>query len=436
MVSFLTLRRKSFDEYVWFVAKHQSRSVLVFLVIDLLLLATGLVGYALNINGAWYALLGPVARASYGGVKLRRAIRQFLQQDWKVTTAHVFQGSDSPLVLSKVQPSDRQSRLGFEQKTFGKETVLWSPAINETLRSKDWTCITSEVHAELVKHTINSNRELCIRLLTRKWQESSGRQLFNNENKWSLASELDPSRPTVMVHENGYFDSYCTNEACTKIMRSTTGDVRSGLSMFPIHYTSDGIAHLDDLEVAPVNNHVGVSTLAISADRYLKVHMQLIGWVNTGKIVATGSGSGDIGDLDVGSLRRTVICGMERELREEGLLRKGTSEANTEILGFFRWLSRGGKPEFIGITRLSMHGHDMQPDEHEVGSVVTEDGRRMQSLFFVENVDAVPKAVAEIRKLAKVGKWELSLPLQVILSRLEQLSISDPTTLSRLLYGE
>lgn len=54
-------------------------------------------------------------------------------------------------------------------------------------------------------------------------------------------------------------------------------------------------------------------------------------------------------------LHTAVIAGMERELREETGLLPGEI-VSTRLTGFARWMERGAKPEFFGITALSVDG--------------------------------------------------------------------------------
>jgi 8-oxo-dGTP pyrophosphatase MutT (NUDIX family) len=51
--------------------------------------------------------------------------------------------------------------------------------------------------------------------------------------------------------------------------------------------------------------------------------------------------------------------GMERELREETGIRPDEITA-TRVTGFARWLERGAKPEFLGITELSASARDLE----------------------------------------------------------------------------
>jgi hypothetical protein len=52
-------------------------------------------------------------------------------------------------------------------------------------------------------------------------------------------------------------------------------------------------------------------------------------------------------------LKAAVVYAMARELCEETGMEKhfGEVRGNTLLTGFFRWIDRCGKPEFIGITR-------------------------------------------------------------------------------------
>jgi hypothetical protein len=213
-----------------------------------------------------------------------------------------------------------------------------------------------------------------------------------------------------------------------------------GRTLFPAHFVRD-TPHLDNLDVAPVNNHVGVSTLAITSDRYLGVWQQ--GHLNIqdpGKIVATGSGSADYADLDTTSLRNSVIRGMQRELREEGL-RRGVDEqvafsGQTTIIAFFRWLDRGGKPEFVGLTRLGVSRADVYPDHREVFEVRKKrSARPLAHWFRLPTLDQIPEVLREIRALEPQGA-RLFLPLKVILYRMEALAKLKPDVLADALYGD
>ena len=50
---------------------------------------------------------------------------------------------------------------------------------------------------------------------------------------------------------------------------------------------------------------------------------------------------------------------MERELEEETGIRQDEIR-RTEVIGFARWLERGAKPEFLGVTALSVTVEDLK----------------------------------------------------------------------------
>ena len=132
---------------------------------------------------------------------------------------------------------------------------------------------------------------------------------------------------------------------------------------------------------------------------------------------------------------------MERELRQEALRHKvklslNAEIANTSIIGFFKWLSRGGKPEFIGVTRLKVPLNFIVPDNKEVSDVKeNRSERHMQNYFYIPTLDKLAIAIEEIKYYEKRGT-KISLPLNVILSNLEELMLSNSELLRNALYGE
>ncbi len=62
-------------------------------------------------------------------------------------------------------------------------------------------------------------------------------------------------------------------------------------------------------------------------------------------------------------LQHILRRGMERELREETGIRRDEIRA-TRITGFARWLERGAKPEFLGVTELSATAKDLEERRH------------------------------------------------------------------------
>jgi hypothetical protein len=450
-------RLRSLFDYVVFLVYYQTRLTKAFFVVDCLLIALGLVQllngeHAFNTRtirtaGGLLAIAWPASRLLYGTLKLRRTIKQFRQLgDLKAQKRLSFPDGNRTVRLLELTPDDRQIQMQFVRENFGDGAVIRSLVVDNELAfgSHDWKCAINDVHRHQVRAAIRENREFCLSHITRMFEQSRAENIhFINESKWCLASELQLSADMIDVHKGRYFDSYCTNEACTTVLIDNHGNERSGFGLFPHVINTDGSANLLDLESAAVNNHAGLSTLVITSDHQFVVWQQGSRNIESPRhIVATASGSGDFGDVDLFSLRRTVKNGMVRELREEGL-RRGVHYSNgapegTAVIGFFRWIARGGKPEFLGITRLPIKASEMQPDGREV--IHPKDGRsRLKNTFLLNNIAALPHVIDQIHALEDTsvngGTILLSLPLRVILSRLKEMLETDPKAVETMLFG-
>jgi hypothetical protein len=169
----------------------------------------------------------------------------------------------------------------------------------------------------------------------------------------------------VRLHVARFFDAQCSNEMCTlRIAHRETGaefDPRQTLLT-----AADG--HLNTLAESTLADCVGISTVAVTADGALLLVRQSIHNTASALLLApSGSGSLDPRDLghgsaatlrEIGTLQDIVQRGMERELCEEtGIL--PSEIRGTRVTGFARWLERGAKPEFFGITELSVTTDDL-----------------------------------------------------------------------------
>jgi 8-oxo-dGTP pyrophosphatase MutT (NUDIX family) len=112
---------------------------------------------------------------------------------------------------------------------------------------------------------------------------------------------------------------------------------------------------------------IGVSTLAMTSDNALVLVSQSGRNVASPLLLApSGSGSLDPRDLppdQTDTLQNIVRRGMERELCEETGIRPEEIR-NTTVVGFARWLERGAKPEFFGVTGLSVSARDLARRRH------------------------------------------------------------------------
>ncbi len=120
---------------------------------------------------------------------------------------------------------------------------------------------------------------------------------------------------------------------------------------------SDNAWVVRPLSASQCANSIGVNAVAISNDGFLLMGKQTTGsWVNPGEAVPGGSGSMDWRDLEryqAGHVTRAT----ERELVEECLKRqtlRALPTIRTRLIGYARFLHRGGKPEFFGVCYVDL----------------------------------------------------------------------------------
>lgn len=183
-------------------------------------------------------------------------------------------------------------------------------------------------------------------------ERSKGGTLFN-EAKVRLRSDLHEllrSQEAVQVQKTSYYASICSNELTRYLIgpRNAAAGARTDLYQHVRHERSGEVI---PLATSALSNHLGGGTLAITRDGYLLVSKQgRLALLSAGLYAPAGSGSFDWGDArHARTLAELVKAGLERELREEC---KFTREEvrRTIILGFGREMTRGGKPDFMGVS--------------------------------------------------------------------------------------
>lgn len=217
--------------------------------------------------------------------------------------------------------------------------------------------------------------------------------LLLDEQGLSKAIVLQPTR---------YFNSLATNDMSFKSVfkRREEWDpdvspyereIYDGVSLFG--QALDSGLYIKKLIDAACSNHIGVSTLALTADGSLIITGQAATNAHSGNTWApSGSGSADWQDLkktqDFVSLLRNAA---ERELVEEcGLAAAGPFK--TLLLGFARNVQRGGKPEFFCLTFLPQRAAELRLKHKEGEKVFTAynvyDALPQKIDFRLENLDA------------------------------------------------
>ncbi len=190
----------------------------------------------------------------------------------------------------------------------------------------------------------------------------AGRVVFNGDVVGMRGDPLPPlcgARAPLRLHRARFFDAQCSNDLCTlRITHRGTGgefDPRRALLTGP-----DG--RLRTLSESVLADAVGVSTLAVTADgAAVLVRQSRRNAASPGLLAPPGSGSldpRDPGPGRTGILQDILRRGMQRELGEETGIRPDEIR-NTIVVGFARWMERGAKPEFFGLTELSATTGDL-----------------------------------------------------------------------------
>jgi 8-oxo-dGTP pyrophosphatase MutT (NUDIX family) len=170
---------------------------------------------------------------------------------------------------------------------------------------------------------------------------------------------------------------------------------------------------LPTLAASQCSNHVGVDSLALTRHGHLVIVVQSVHNAQSpGLLAPSGSGSADWSDVEtalaaglgfVGFLRTA----MARELAEEcGLHTSKVRGSDTLILGFARFVHRGGKPQFFGMTPIDA-------DENNLRRIRRE--RIYVTDHLIEPLDlSSPEAlVLALRRLLVENQGRYSLPLYV-----------------------
>lgn len=173
---------------------------------------------------------------------------------------------------------------------------------------------------------------------------------------------LDGSR-VIPLERAGFFDHLCSNELMKwRLCRNNEDwDVRR-------RFLHDGEGRLVPLASSPLANIIGVSTLAISEDQQVLVLDQSNANHASGGLTApSGSGSLEPQDWDPAdtSLAGVMMRGANRELIEETGI-PADLILSSHLVGFGRWLERGGKPEFFGVTLLRGTAAEVDRARHRV----------------------------------------------------------------------
>jgi hypothetical protein len=231
---------------------------------------------------------------------------------------------------------------------------------------------------------------------------------------------------SVEVQRVAYFDLLCSNYLASYAVRSRN---ERGVRLHGIDLVLNQHNQVRPLTNSELANVIGVSTIAITRDRQLVTGIQTTANMSSGGLRApAGSGSVDEGDLSGSTtLRELVVKAMERELSEEvNLHGVGVS---SQITGYFRWLEKGAKPEFVGITALDTTAREVRlrpirrSEEQLVAAVDTTELDLRDIRVVGDHLEGLPPEL----------RYSTSVPLLLALHALASTLERDPELVDRLL---
>lgn len=271
----------------------------------------------------------------------------------------------------ELKPAPRLEEAYPQHTCFRHDIIIYSDKINRLLGPGPK--ITVRIRHSHRKHTLNYIRTFKYTLhpfLSSMWHKMNRNEgSFYNEKKLCMGSEFhidDKGRETVYLCKGSYYDSYLTNSIYARCITH-----QNNYKIFaPLNPSNYRVTLLED---SKMDDHIGVSTLAISTDgKVFILHHNEKAATQPNTLTPSGSGSVDFADLkrawkrykkDLRKNRRKgsresldfrdiIITAVERELMEETLIGREDID-RTEIVGYYRDMKRGGKPEFCCVTYLT-----------------------------------------------------------------------------------
>lgn len=354
-----------------------------------------------------------------------KEIKSFIGDDRKIVMnrKNVLVKDDIAINLSDIRAEQRgESQIeNYSTDNSKDNTVIWDEKLNNYLWENELELQIDLNKKKKVRDFILKNRAIITPFFQYKYYNSKkNNRLFFNETKLCMASDINPHRSHVKCYQGNYYNSFLTNEISTAVLKRKEDAtiIYDASNFFPIKYNHmDDSYTLQSIDMCEMSNHIGVSSLAITNDHYLIIRKQgSSSQQNINKFVPTGSGSCNWADITNNSLNETIEYAMLRELWEENGGHKVSSNLEkfgaTRVLGYFRWLQRGGKPEFVGITKLHCSLDELTPDETEL---VDTTNKMDKDSFYIESWDDLPTIIHEIEQVK-----EMSVPLHMSLKALKQ----------------
>ena len=303
----------------------------------------------------------------------------------------------------------------YTQKEFsGMQVVIINNDVNQILESDRKIKIkVSRRKKQRVDHYIKTYFNILYPFLQIKWYDAKNRNgAFYNEKKLCMASEIEECENgdfCVALNEGNYYNSFLTNNIfCMKMSNQNGVDI-----MPPLNIDNSPIRSLN---TSCLSNHIGISTIAVTSDGYAVImrHNNKSA-IDTNKLMPTASGSVDYADMiENEDFRKTIIRAVEREFCEETTL-KHELIFNTKILGFYRDLSSGGKPEFCCLTTLRGSRFDINE------LIIPNSSEQRDDFEMIRIFENGKYASTAVQNFLRQNNYEISLALNMNIELLPKL---------------
>ncbi len=311
--------------------------------------------------------------------------------------------------------------------------VIRSLNINEHLWDTNFSMVHSQQRYNRIFEFIVKNRVIITPFIKYQYYNSVRKQqMFFNEDKLCMGSDLTMNNKAIKYYKSNYYNSFLTNEISTKVLKRTEDAtvLYDASNFYPAELGNSETVNIQPLEKSAMSNHIGASTLAVSADNYLIIRRQgKNAQQNQNKLISTGSGSCDFSDLKNENLNDTVEYAMNRELWEENggdkLGIKIDEIGETKVIGYYRVLSRGGKPEFAGITKLNWDYSDLVSNKNELIDI---SNSADTDTYYLESVESIPNAIKSLK-----NQPNISTSLYMCIDALEYYYLKRPDELKAFL---
>ncbi|MDR2901300.1 MAG: hypothetical protein LBV20_07270 [Treponema sp.] len=320
--------------------------------------------------------------------------------------------SQQSIKLSELEPNPCDETDGYTNyNNEGKAFI--SSKINERINQSIIKVEIDKKRIKDIRKKILMDDPYSLRLKTAFNNAIRDKTELFNESKLCLSSEIDFNEKRVYCHKGTYFDSIETNDMFGKELTVNLDDNTTFVTSLKeiYHYHED--KQLLPIQCTFMNCHLGASVLAITKDNKLVVMLQTKrSFADSEKLVPTGNGSSDWKDLKkYSNLLDVVRQTMKRELLEETHLnynykvKRSIKLEDIIVLGFFKWIEKGPKPQFVGIVRLK--------DVDSAMIKETKEGKK-HMLYPAGSKEELEKSIATIFDQAKdPDKPELSVALEM-----------------------